>query len=185
MDARIVGNKIDLKAPELTDSKLCTLVDFNQNSEALKWTGRNYRISNPINCKKWIEGCMTDENKYTFFIHDKRNRFIGTCDLNLMHACSSNAELGILIGAPYVNEGYGTETIQLLLKFAFDELRLHRVMLRLDLENERALHVYEKCGFKECGLEHETSWIEGKWHDTLTMEILDREYYGEQNTTSR
>ena len=63
-----------------------------------------------------------------------------------------NAELGIAIfDKNYWSQGYGTESIQLLFKYAFEILGLHKVYLNVVANNARAAKAYEKVGFKEIG----------------------------------
>ena len=79
-------------------------------------------------------------------------------------------------GAIYTHQdfgrGLGTESIQLLMDFAFDELKLNRVELEVFEFNERAIHVYEKIGFKHEGRKREALQWEGKFYDALVMSML-------------
>ncbi|MEH7887318.1 GNAT family protein [Bacillus sp. JJ1609] len=74
------------------------------------------------------------------------------------------------------NRGLGTEVTQLVLKYAFEQLNLHRVDLRVLEYNKRAIRCYEKCGFVQEGTEREGALIEGKYETDVFMSILDREY---------
>ena len=49
------------------------------------------------------------------------------------------------------NKGYGTEAINLMLSWIFDTLCFHRVSIGVVGFNARALHFYEKNGFKREG----------------------------------
>lgn len=178
MVPRLLGEKVDLRAPSLLPKDILKLVEFNQNEEVLMWTGRNTHISTKETCEEWIKKCLEDENDCLFFIYDKEHDIlVGSCNLRYKYNHSTNVELGILLGIDYVNQGFGTDTIKTLLKFAFDEMHAHRVMLHADEANSRAIKAYTNCGFVQCGLEHETNWARGMWHNTVTMEILDRDYY--------
>ena len=65
-----------------------------------------------------------------------------------------------------------------MLKYAFEHLNLHKVFLRVYEYNERAIHVYEKCGFRMEGRLRKQRFKWGKYHDVLIMGILDEEYFG-------
>lgn len=75
-----------------------------------------------------------------------------------------------------MNKGYGTEAIRLLLDYGFNYMNLHSVKLELMSFNERALKCYKKCGFKETGRIRENRFINGNYYDTITMDILEREF---------
>jgi RimJ/RimL family protein N-acetyltransferase len=72
--------------------------------------------------------------------------------------------------------GLGTEAIALVLRYAFDVLKLHRISVRVVEYNARALRAYQKCGFVIEGREREAALVDGTWFDDLLMGILDREY---------
>jgi RimJ/RimL family protein N-acetyltransferase len=60
--------------------------------------------------------------------------------------------------------------------YGFEELRLHRIDLRVLDYNARALRAYEKCGFVREGLERESALVDGTWHSDVIMSILEQEY---------
>ena len=58
--------------------------------------------------------------------------------------------VGIFIGdESNRNNGYGAETLKLLLDYGFNYLNLNNIMLTVKSFNERAIKCYEKVGFKE------------------------------------
>ena len=64
----------------------------------------------------------------------------------------------------------------MMLRYAFDELGLHRVQLVVNGFNERAQAAYRKAGFTEEGRSREAVFRAGRWHDLIHMGILDREF---------
>ena len=74
-------------------------------------------------------------------------RFIG--NVELMNITGSAGELGIAITAAMQEKGYGTEAVKAITAYGMNTLGLNRVCLRTNLDNYRAIHVYEKCGFRE------------------------------------
>ena len=47
------------------------------------------------------------------------------------------------------DKGYGTEAIKGFVKYCKENLGAERIFLRTRPYNSRAIHVYEKCGFRE------------------------------------
>ena len=45
--------------------------------------------------------------------------------------------------------GYGTEAVLAIIKYNTDYLRLKRIFLKVYPDNDRAIYVYKKCGFRE------------------------------------
>jgi RimJ/RimL family protein N-acetyltransferase len=63
-----------------------------------------------------------------------------------------------------------------LLAYAFLELNLHRVSLRVFSLNEKAIHIYHKLGFVEEGVMRQSLYRNGQWHDIILMGLLKEEY---------
>jgi RimJ/RimL family protein N-acetyltransferase len=87
-----------------------------------------------------------------------------------------SASLRIALGASARNRGLGTEALRLVLAHAFGPLGLHRVALEVFDFNTRAIHVYEKVGFRHEGRMRDALWWDGAPHDTLLMAALATEY---------
>ena len=68
--------------------------------------------------------------------------------------------------------GLGTELtrafVEAAKKHGFEILQLSVYAI-----NKRALHVYKKCGYKECGkLSHDIKFLDGTYTDRILMELL-------------
>ena len=88
--------------------------------------------------------------------------------MDINHA-DGNAQLGLSIyRQDDWGHGYGREMIVLALRYAFNELNLHRVWLTTSAFNERALKLYEKLGFRHEGREHHPA---GRRWDIVHMGI--------------
>jgi len=105
------------------------------------------------------------------------SRCIGQVRLHSLDLKDRRARLAIgLLEPELLGQGYGTEATRLVLGHAFDELRLHRVDLRVLGFNTRAIRAYEKCGFIREGLERESTFVAGQWASDTMMSILEAEY---------
>ncbi|EAR53318.1 spermidine N1-acetyltransferase [Photobacterium sp. SKA34] len=60
-------------------------------------------------------------------------------------------------------------------------LNLHKVYLHVAVENEKAIHLYEECGFVEEGHLVKEIFINGKYCDIKRMYILQDEYFLSRN----
>ena len=72
--------------------------------------------------------------------------------------------------------GIGTRATWLVLSFAFGQLGLHRVDLRVLEYNHRAIACYSKCGFTREGIERESAMIGDRWYSDVMMSILESEF---------
>ena len=75
----------------------------------------------------------------------------------------------------YLGKGYGTEAAELRIEYAFEFIGLHKLMLRVYADNERAIKSYEKAGFlKEAYLKDDV-YVQGKYRDIVLMAIINQE----------
>jgi diamine N-acetyltransferase len=62
--------------------------------------------------------------------------------------------------------------LNLLCKYSFDVLHIHQLFCHIDCTSEISLHLFEKCGFKKCGLLKDWILYDGTWRDVVMMQIL-------------
>ena len=122
-------------------------------------------------------------DRITLAITDPRDgAYRGEIVLNDHDEPNRSAGLRIALSADARGRGLGTEALRLVLAHAFGPLKLHRVSLEVFAFNTRAIHVYEKVGFRHegrmrdalwwDGTPHDTLWWDGTPHDTLLMAVL-------------
>lgn len=103
-------------------------------------------------------------------------RYLGQCSLMMIDYTARRAEMAIVLAPDSVSHGYGREAIILLLDYAFLQLNLNRVFLQVHADNERAIRVYEKCGFRQEGRLREHFYRDGHYIDALQMGLLRSEW---------
>lgn len=111
---------------------------------------------------------------FRFFIcrHDDR-RIAGSINLFLVTRGSlQSACISYLIGAPYARRGYATEALQLLLNFAFDDLKLHRVEANIQPGNQPSISLVKRAGFRLEGCSPRYLKICGRWRDHERWALL-------------
>lgn len=120
-----------------------------------------------------------DKTRYAFAIYERMTmRLIGFVDLRNINYRQRTAELGIMIGEQDCwGKGFGTETLFLVLDYAFSVLGLHNIMLSLAGYNERALRTYRRVGFHEIGRRREICSIGNKLIDAVFMDCLSTEFH--------
>ena len=95
----------------------------------------------------WVREKLENNALVFSMIEKSSGQFIG--NVELMDVKDREGELGIAITARKQNMGFGTEAVLALAGYGMERLGLERVRLRVHPENARAIHVYEKCGFRE------------------------------------
>lgn len=125
---------------------------------------------------EWME--HERPNSFGFMIRTLADdRLIGFVGLGGINWNNGDGWVGIGIGEPeFWGKGYGTDAMRVLLRFAFDELNLHRVSLSVYTYNTRAIRSYEKAGFQIEGRARRTLNRDGQRADEVFMGVLREEW---------
>ncbi|WP_088069857.1 GNAT family N-acetyltransferase [Gottfriedia luciferensis] len=70
-------------------------------------------------------------------------------------------------------KGYTTEAVKLIVEFAFNELKLHRIEAGVMPHNIGSIRVLEKAGFHKEGIAKKNVRINGKWEDHQVLAIIN------------
>ena len=90
---------------------------------------------------------------------------------------SKRGQLNIIIGDDQShNDGYGTDTVKILIKYGFERLGLNSIQLGVNAENIKGLKAYKKAGFKKEGQRRQYIYTNNKFNDMIVMSILASEY---------
>lgn len=157
--------------------------EFNNCSvESIVFTGTQ-QVFNKSDIATYLEDISTDKSRIDFLIFDKAtNKIVGEVVINDIYRNNRNANMRILINRKeYFNKGYGSEALILSLNYGFGMLNLHRIELEVFLFNERAIHVYEKIGFKREGIRRDGWFFNNKYYDMIIMSILEEEFREKHN----
>ena len=148
------------------------------NDRVLVHFNAPYKPVSELEHDEWFKRITQSEDVFFFIIKEnEKDIIIGSCHLHNVHWVHRSAELQTRIGGrKYRNKGYGTEAIELLLKFGFEDLNLHRIYLHVLKDNERARKVYLKTGFIIEGELCQAAFINGKYVDVQLMSILRDAY---------
>ena len=121
--------------------------------------------------EKWIE-TMVETGKVVqmIIVLNDGDRPIGSVyvrDINMEHR---KGEYGIFIGeTDCLGKGYGTEAAELMAEYAFQYIGLHKLMLRVCADNERAIKSYEKAGFVREAYLKDDVYVQEKYRDIVLM----------------
>lgn len=174
----LVGQDVRLRAVNRDD--LPRFVEWFSDPEVRRYLDM-YLPFSLAQEERWFENLLERMEKhetvmFTIEVEEDDAR-IGNISLFDINWKDRHAELGITIGdKAYWNRGYGTDAIRTMLELAFNEMNLHRVLLRVHADNVRAITAYQKAGFRREGTLRESVFREGVYYDMVLMGILDGEF---------
>ena len=170
----IIGQKTRLRAIERSD--IPTFLRWFNDPEVRQYLSMYLPLSEAQE-ERWFERQLEDDSSHVFAIETADGVHIGNVGLHDIDWKNRRALCGIVIGEKeYWNRGYGSDALRTLLRFAFEELNLHRVFLHVFDFNERAIRCYEKVGFRHEGRLRQARFTEGRYVDELVMAVLREEW---------
>ena len=171
----LTGTKVILRPYEPDDAQII----LDSTSEPVgRWLTGTHATFTLEQIQRYIANALQAEDRAGFIILDAQTRErVGEVVLMQIDPDNRNAVLRIaLFGTEHFGKGYGSEALRLLLGYGFEVHRLHRIGLDVFAYNKRAIHVYEKIGFRREGVQRDALFYDGAYHDSILMAILEDEW---------
>jgi len=174
----IIGEHVRLRAVEKDD--LPRFVAWFNDPDVR----RNLLIYQPLSMgqeEKWYQDMLSrpiDEQPLCIeVLEDNDWVVIGDAGFLNINPHDRSAELGISLGDKrYWDQGFGTESVRLLVEHGFNQMNLNRIFLHVFETNLHGIRCYEKVGFKHEGRLREARYLDGRYIDVLVMSILKHEW---------
>ena len=159
------------------------LLSIHSRDEVARWLYWEPRDEDEVRAalQRKIESTTLREDGDTLsfaVVLEATSEVIGDASIFLLSARHRQGEIGFLFHPDHHGRGYATETGELLLRLAFDELGLHRVIGRLEPRNEASARLLERLGMRREAHFVENEYVKGEWQSELDYAILDREWRG-------
>lgn len=127
--------------------------------------------------KFWYEKISSDENSLYFLIMCKDSLPVGLISINDINYKNGTASWGYYIGElKYTSFGYGAEAEYLILKYAFEYLRLNKICCQMYAYNKDVISMHRRFGFMEEGLLRKQYYHRGDYQDVVIMGLLKCEF---------
>ncbi len=171
------GKLVRLVAPSRDDAAV--LARWSEDASYLRALDTDY--ARPLSAQEFarrLDPDKRDPNWIEFHLRAVQDdRLIGFVALHTIEWNNATAMLSVGIGEPGDRDkGYGSEALRLVLNYAFTELNLFRIGLDVIATNDRAVHIYEKLGFRREGIMRLAVHREGHRYDVLHMGLLRDEW---------
>jgi len=140
------------------------------------------RPLSPMMVKKKYEAVEKDmdeqKNLFYFTIRTREDdRFIGKALIEMVDWSNGNGYLQIGIGeAEFRRMGYGSQALNMLLRYAFGELNLYRVTAVVPAYNQGAIRLFQKFGFVEEVRRRKALHRDGEFWDIIGFGLLNAEW---------
>ena len=122
--------------------------------------------------KNFIKYSFDEENQH-FAITDDKDEYMGTISLKRISERDHNAEYAIVTRKKAHGTGIAERATMEILKYAFNDLGLHRVYLTVLSDNVAARRLYENCGFDLEGELQDVIRLGGRYRNQACYAILN------------
>lgn len=148
----------------------------------LPWAHQRYRRSDALRFIRESGAAWAEARAFDMTIRalTDPDRHLGNISVWHTSRREQAGEIGYWIRTSAAGSGVATEACARIVQTAFEELRLHRVTLRIAVGNRASERVAEKLGFLREGVLRREVLIGGEWVDHSLWALLDEEYEGEK-----
>ena len=176
---RIETDRLVLRAPRAKDHAAWAAAREQSREHLERWepswsdhefTPRSFRKR-----LKWYREGAGSDTSYSFFIEAKKDAgLIGGVTLDaIRRGTTQRAVLGYWLVKSATGHGYMTEAVRAVTRFAFDDLKLHRLEAASIPENVASVRVLERAGFEREGYMRAYIRIDGAWQDHLLFATIN------------
>lgn len=176
---RVDGEGVYLRPPEARDYQ--EWADLREESRAFltpwepTWAvDETSRGSYRYKLRRYIEDARDDRAYALFVFREPDGALVGGVTLsNVRRGVAQTASLGYWAGERYAGQGYITAAVRTCVRYAFDDLDLHRVEAACQPDNTASRRVLEKAGFTQEGMARAYLRIDGAWRDHILFGITN------------
>lgn len=123
--------------------------------------------------RSWRRGKAFD---FSVRLRSKAPEIVGGVGIWHTSRAQKSGEIGYWIKSDLTGKGLATEAAGALLPLGFQDMGLHRILMRIAVGNHPSRRVAEKLGFSYEGTAREEIMVGGKWMDHEVFSLLEREW---------
>ena len=163
----------------LTEADVPALLAYRGDAEVCRWLPFEPMDEAEVRRRlrdHWSTTVLTGPGSSLTLGIDVDGALVGDVVLFVKDRGARLAEVGWVLAPQHEGRGYATEAARVLLAVAFDGLRAHRVIARMDPDNTASAAVAARLCMRREALLIEDELFKGAWADTLLYALLEREH---------
>ena len=124
--------------------------------------------------KQWVEIVAAGRQRGTFydFAVEVDGKFAGGCGLNLINWVDRVANVGFWLRDGYQGKGFATESVRLLMTWAFANTELNRLEIVAAVDNAQGQRVAENVGATREAVLAQRAMVRGEPSDAILYAVL-------------
>ena len=153
-------------------------VSLEELSAWLPWVHASYGRSDALRFIRDSTAAWSEGRAHDFAIRNHRDNdaHLGNISVWPISRREQSAEIGYWVTTSATGLGVATESAARVVQVAFEEMGMHRTVLRVAVGNRASERVAEKLGFVREGLLRKEVLVHGVWMDHSLWGMLEEEY---------
>jgi [ribosomal protein S5]-alanine N-acetyltransferase len=178
-----IGSTVYIRLPEPDDYQ--EFMELHQKSMNF-YRGLASPMTTPQQFANYLSRCNQDDFEGMLICRISDASIVGAINLSqIFRGGFQSAYLGYQVGAPFAEKGYMTEAIQLVLRHAFNIMKLHRLEANIQPDNKASLALVKRAGFTKEGYSRRYLKINGRWRDHERWAILAEDWRAKKRQPGR
>ena len=169
---------LSLKLIELRDGE--RVFELTNNSrgylrEWLPWLDTTTKLEDTIEfIKISLKGFAENKSLNTVILF--KGKIVGVAGYNSINWSNKTAYIGYWLGEEFQGNGIMTKVAKTLTDYAFSELNLNKVDIRVAMENKKSRNIPERLNFVNEGCIRQSEWLYDHYVDHVVYGILAEEW---------
>ena len=101
---------------------------------------------------------------------------IGDMGFYRLDVVNQKSEIGYILSPEFWKNGFGSEAMDAVLKFGFEQLNLNKIEADINPENQASINLVTKMGFRKEAHLRQNLFFNGRFFDSLVFGLLKNEW---------
>ena len=169
------GRKVEIRG--IREEDLPLLLDMINDPVINNMTvGESKKVSMQEQ-EAWFERYLQSGANNRFIIENKDDGAVGTIIITDIDEVNRSCGLAIKLSEGRISSpGVGIDAFMVMLRYCFEDLKMHRVTANAIDYNKASLNLQSRCGMKREGVLRQAAFKNGEFHDVIITSMLDTEY---------
>lgn len=146
------------------------------NDNIRRLVGGPPRPRNLAELEAWYKSIIQDPGQEVYSVKSHQAKSLGWIQLSAINHISGSAEVGIVIDEEMWGKGYGHDALVAVIRYAFEDLRLHRLSAEMLTINGPSYRLFTSVGFQAEGKRREAYFTAGRYLDVVELGLLSTEF---------
>lgn len=152
------------------------MANYEYIREWSHWLDEDFTLEKAREFCRRHEQVLTNETDEIGLRIIYKGKIVGETGLHEINRRDKSAEIGYWLAKENTGKGLVTKSLVKLLEYAFDELKLNRIVIKCVPENVKSRAIPEKLGFVQEGIEREGGWLHTRFVDHVVYSMLAEDW---------